>query len=112
VAAINLIDLAKSNPSAVEQYTIQQIVAVCGDGNLRDNSACSQQLREYLTLQTSERLDGYAGYCLDHTFPKSGSVLQDVINEIGRKLGYTVTNGRYQGVVNQIGFDGLLVRWN
>jgi hypothetical protein len=60
MVAIDLIDLAKSNPIAVDQYTIQQIVAICGDGNLRDNSACSQQLREYLTLQTSERLAGYA----------------------------------------------------
>lgn len=104
---MNLIDLAKSNPRAVDQYTIQQIVAVCGDGNLLDNSACSQQLREYLALQTPERLAGYAGYCLDHTFPKNGLILQDIINEVGRKLGYTVTNGRYQGAINRIGFDGL-----
>jgi hypothetical protein len=33
--------------------------------------------------------------------------LQDIVNEIGKRLGYEVQNGRYQGVVNQSGFDGL-----
>jgi hypothetical protein len=34
-------------------------------------------------------------------------VLQDLVNELGRRLDYTVTNGRYQGTQNAIGFDGL-----
>ena len=34
-------------------------------------------------------------------------VLQDLVNELGRRLEYTVTNGRYQGTANAIGFDGL-----
>lgn len=34
-------------------------------------------------------------------------VLQDLVNELGRRLDYEVENGRYQGVVNGIGFDGL-----
>ena len=34
-------------------------------------------------------------------------VLQDLINELGRRLDYEVENGRYQGVTNGIGFDGL-----
>ena len=29
------------------------------------------------------------------------------MNEIGKRLGYEVQNGRYQGVGNQSGFDGL-----
>jgi hypothetical protein len=29
------------------------------------------------------------------------------VNEIGRRLGYKVTNGVYQGKSNEIGFDGL-----
>ena len=33
-------------------------------------------------------------------------VLQDLINELGRRLDYEVINGRYHGVVNDIGFDG------
>lgn len=38
---------------------------------------------------------------------KSGHVLQDIINELGRRLEYEVTNGRYQGTVNAVGFDGI-----
>jgi hypothetical protein len=36
-------------------------------------------------------------------------VLQDIVNELGRRLEYRVTNGRYQGTVNAIGFDGLWI---
>jgi hypothetical protein len=111
VAPVNLIELAKQNPEAVADYTIQQIVGICGDGNLRDNSTCSAQLREYLALQTSSRLSAYAHFCLEDGFTNSGFVLQDIINEVGRRLGYEVQNGRYRGVSNQSGFDGLwLVR--
>jgi hypothetical protein len=44
---------------------------------------------------------------LGEAFNKSGFVLQDIVNEIGRRLGYEVQSGRYQGVVNQVGYDGL-----
>jgi hypothetical protein len=83
----NLIELAKQNPALVGGYGIQQIVAICGDGNLRDGSDCSQQLREYLGLQSPEKLADYAQFCLNEAFPKGGFVLQDVVNEIGRRLG-------------------------
>ena len=103
----NLIQLAEQNPDLVGGYAIPQIVAICGDGNLRDGSDCSEQLREYLRDQSPEKLAQYAHFCLDGTFPKSGFVLQDVVNEIGRRLGYEVKDGRYQGVSNQAGYDGL-----
>jgi hypothetical protein len=34
-------------------------------------------------------------------------VLQDLVNELGRRLDYKVTNGRYQGIAGAIGFDGI-----
>jgi hypothetical protein len=60
-----------------------------------------------LALQSTDRLADYARFCLDDAFNKNGFVLQDIVNEIGKRLGYEVQNGRYQGVVNQPGFDGL-----
>ena len=45
--------------------------------------------------------------CLESAFDDSGEVLQDVINEVGRRLGYTVEAGRYRGSKNAIGFDGI-----
>ena len=34
-------------------------------------------------------------------------VLQDLVNELGRRLDFAVTNGRYQGTTNAVGFDGI-----
>ena len=40
-------------------------------------------------------------------FSEASSALQDVINEVGRRLGFKVENGLYRGKVNEIGNDGL-----
>jgi hypothetical protein len=42
-----------------------------------------------------------------HPFPDSGLALQDVVNEIGSRLGAEVTPGRYRGTPKHVGFDGL-----
>jgi hypothetical protein len=34
-------------------------------------------------------------------------VLQDAVNEIGNRLGFQVTPGRYRGIPGQLGYDGL-----
>ncbi len=102
-----LIDIWASNPAAVTSLSIEQVVATAGDGKRRDESPCSVELRQYLTQVSSDRLAVYARHCLTDSFPKSGVVLQDVVNELGRRLDYTVTNGRYQGVTGAIGFDGI-----
>jgi hypothetical protein len=85
------------------------VVAIAGDGNLKDSASCSQELREYLTQIPSKKLALYVEHCLSSGFSKSGMVLQDLINELGRRLDYKVTNGRYQGTTNAIGFDGLWI---
>lgn len=36
-------------------------------------------------------------------------VLQDLVNELGRRLDYKVANGRYQGTSNTIGYDGIWI---
>jgi hypothetical protein len=104
-----LLALWSSNPDAIGQFTIEQIVAAAGTGDLRDNTDCAQELREYLSQVTSQKLAEYIERCLSAHFSKSGSVLQDLINELGRRLDYKVTNGRYQGTVNLIGYDGIWV---
>jgi hypothetical protein len=57
----------------------------------------------------SPKVVDYVNHCLSSAFAKGGMVLQDLINELGRRLDYTVTNGRYQGTSNKIGFDGVWV---
>lgn len=107
-----LLDFYKNNKDAVLSQTIIQIVNNAGDGNLRDNTNCSAELREFLSLVQHEQLKKYSDTCLENAFSISGVaingfVLQDLVNEIGRRLGYTVENGLYRGVKNKVGFDGI-----
>src|ERR1043165_2402931 len=102
-----LITIWKSNPDAVLSMTIQQIVATAGNGNLRDSSDCSNELREFLSQVEGEQLGIFAEHCLTQSFEKSGMVLQDIVNELGRRLEYIVENGRYQGSSSSVGHDGL-----
>jgi hypothetical protein len=102
-----LLALWQSNPEAVTALNVEQLVATAGDGKLRDASDCSNELRGYLAQVGSDKLAEYAEHCLAESFSKSGMVLQDVVNELGRRLEYNVANGRYQGTSNEIGFDGL-----
>ncbi len=102
-----LLSLWSSNPEAVISLSIEQIVATAGDGRLRDESECSKELRAFLSQVSSEKLVEYADYCLTAGFNKSGMVLQDIVNELGRRLDYDVVNGRYQGTSSAVGNDGL-----
>lgn len=80
---------------------------MAGDGQLRDDSQCSQELREYVRQISTTKIANYIEQCLSSSFGKGGIVLQDLVNELGRRLDYNVVDGRYQGVVGGIGFDGL-----
>ena len=107
-----LLEFYKNNKDTVLSQTIIQIVHNAGNGDLRDNSVCSNELREFLSLVQHEQLKKYTDTCLESAFSIggvaiNGFVLQDLVNEIGRRLGYTVENGLYRGVKNQVGFDGI-----
>lgn len=102
-----LLALWASNATAVGEFTIEQVVATAGDGSLRDGSVCSSELREYLSQVPTQKIAVYVDQCLGSSLNKGGLILQDLINEIGRRLDFAVTNGRYQGVVGAIGYDGI-----
>jgi hypothetical protein len=102
-----LMSLWNKAPSTVDELTIEQVVATAGDGVLRDDSDCSKELRSYLSQVPSSKLASYVERCLEVAFQKGGVVLQDLVNELGRRLDYEVMNGRYQGVANAIGYDGI-----
>jgi hypothetical protein len=102
-----LLSIWNSNPETVAEMSIEQIVATAGNGRLLDDSECSTEMREYLSQVTSEKLAEYANYCLTTKFDNNGKILQDIVNELGRRLDYGVANGRYQGSQNKIGNDGL-----
>lgn len=102
-----LLDFWKTNPESVLSMNIEQVVSSAGDGRLLDDAASSGELRAFLGQVQAKQLRSYAEGCLTNAFPKSGHVLQDVVNELGRRLDFVVTNGRYQGTTNRVGSDGL-----
>lgn len=101
-----LLEFWATKPEIIAQMKIDQIVAVAGN-QLSDDHGCTTEVRQFLSTVPSEMLAGYAEHCLTVPFTNSGRVLQDIVNELGRRLDFTVTNGRYQGVKGQVGFDGL-----
>lgn len=102
-----LLEIWKVTKDSILKMNLEAIVRIAGDGNLKDNSETSLEFRTFLTEVEADKLGEYATYCLENSFTNSGQVLQDVINEIGRRLGFSAENGRYQGVRNDIGYDGI-----
>ncbi len=102
-----LIDLWRDSRAQISSKHVQQIVAFAGDGKLADGNISSNEFRAFLTQIPSEILVRYTTECLINPFNDSGLVLQDTVNEVGARLGFGVTPGRYRGVAGQLGFDGL-----
>lgn len=104
-----LVDLWKKNKTDILNKHVQQIISIAGEGQLSDGNKTSIEYRNFLTIIPSDKLVEYATQCLEKSFDDSGFALQDTVNEIGRRLGFTVEDGRYRGVKGKLGFDGL---WN
>lgn len=102
-----LLEFWKSSPTHVSQLTIEQVIVTAGGGELIDDSLCSHELRDYFSKISNSKIAIYIEHCLSRKFDKSGMVLQDLVNELGKRLDYKVSFGRYQGIKNAIGFDGL-----
>ena len=45
--------------------------------------------------------------CTTHSGPQYARALQDLVNHLGALIGFEVEYGRYAGVVNKVGHDGL-----
>jgi hypothetical protein len=101
-----LLEILKATRNTVLSMDIETIVRMAGK-KLIDGGTASAEFRQFLAEVAEDKLGEFANYCLDNSFVDSGQVLQDIVNEIGRRLSYTVQNGRYNGVRNEIGFDGI-----
>jgi hypothetical protein len=102
-----LIDWWQRDRAQLAEKHIQQVIAFAGDGKLGDDSTASAELRAYLRNVPSELLTKYVDQCLQDSFQHSGFALQDLVNEIGRRLDFTVTPGRYRGTSAHLGHDGI-----
>ncbi len=90
--------------------TLQQTLALAGK---LDDAAGPDTPRERFRQFLRENVTkvGEIRDCIEECLRTSGDqysrALQDLVNHLGRFLGFKVTFGRYQGVQGQIGFDGL-----
>jgi len=106
---MSLIDLWSKSKSQLEGKQVQQIISIAGSGKLLDGGDASREFRDFLSRVPSDILSRYAEQCLTEKFEASGLALQDIVNQIGRRLGFKVEDGRYRGTSSEIGHDGL---WN
>src|SRR3990170_7534933 len=99
-------DIWINSPEQRKDKLVSQVIAFAGTGKLRDGGDASSEFREFLSLVPSTLLSRYVEECLTK-FDDSGLALQDVVNEIGRRLGFEVDSGVYRGSAGKTGFDGI-----
>lgn len=102
-----LLDIWIGQKEFFEAKSIEQVISMAGDGNLLDGNETSVQLREFLSNIPAGSIQRYINECLTNSFPQNGLVLQDLVNEVGRRLGFSIEPGYYRGGGSRIGFDGI-----
>ena len=106
-----LLDLWNSARETVEAMPLNQVLANSGDGRLKDRSEASDEFRTFIRKVPSALLRDYCDFALSNALQDGGFALQDLVNEVGRRLEFSVVFGRYRGVqsIEEIGFDGLWI---
>lgn len=107
---MSLLDYWKQDKQQIASKNLQQLIGFAGEGHLRDGNNTSREFRELLHSIPPDLIEQYANNCLEQPFKDSGYALQDIVNEIGCRLGFDVEAGLYQGKPGRIGFDGMW-RW-
>jgi hypothetical protein len=74
-----------------------------------DPQSASGRFRDYLkeNVDRAANVRSFVDDALNLRDDQANRALQDLVNHIGRLLGFDVEFGRYRGVQGQIGFDGL-----
>jgi hypothetical protein len=103
----SITELWTKSKDTFETKTLAQILSFAGDGKLRDGNDTSLEFRELLGQVPSQLLKKFADSCLLEKFDDGGLALQDIINQIGIRLGFSAEHGLYRGKQNNIGFDGI-----
>ena len=106
---MSLVDDWNSKRGEIASKNIHQIVSYAGDRHLKDGNYTSRELRDFLSVVGSNELTGYVRQCMeDKSNPETPFVFQDIVNEAGRRLGFEVEPGLYQGVHGrENNYDGL-----
>ncbi|MCI0707876.1 MAG: hypothetical protein L0Y80_10635 [Ignavibacteriae bacterium] len=102
-----LIEIWKKSPDQLRDKRVQQIISFAGSGKLLDGKDASKEFRDFISQVPSEMLSRYADECLIQRFDDNGLALQDIVNQVGRRLGFEIEYGRYRGSGVEIGHDGI-----
>ncbi|MEK6642337.1 MAG: hypothetical protein AABZ08_00385 [Planctomycetota bacterium] len=102
-----LLDLWKSDRQQILQKRLQQLISFAGEGRLLDGNDTSLELRALLRAIPSELLAQWVDEILTEPFDDSGFALQDIVNEIGSRLAFTVEPGVYRGKRDGANYDGF-----
>jgi len=98
----------KIDEDTIKDWSIDRIINLLGDGTLADNSECSKEFRNYLTSRNIETLERHINECVSNEDKnQKGFILQDIVNELGNRLEYSVEHGLYKGSSSSPGYDGL-----
>jgi hypothetical protein len=109
---LTLVQLWQENREGIKSKSLAQILGFAGEGRLSDGNMCSKELRELLSVLDLDVVSGYAHQALianDKEFPNRSLALQDIVNEVGKRLGFTVIPGLYRGRHGESGHDGLWI---
>jgi hypothetical protein len=89
------------------ELTLDRLVSLAGDWT--DDSRASEQFRQIIDDEqtTTDEIETYLHEAIQGSEQHHNRALQDLVNNIGRRLGFQVEYGVYQGVSETIGFDGL-----
>lgn len=91
--------------------TLEFLVDLAGD--LEDGGRASEKLRSTLRDRASRGdVESLMYEAIEGTESYHNKALQDIVNNIGERLGFDVEYGRYRGTPGEIGYDGYWVSDN
>jgi hypothetical protein len=99
---MSLLALWKNSKEELQEKNLQQLLPLAGNGKLKDGNTASKEIREFFAHMNSDFLKKYMDDCLTEKFQDSGLALQDIVNEMGKRLGLIVDYGKYRK-----GVDGI-----
>ena len=108
---MSLTDLWEKSKTELQDKNVQQIISFAGNGNLTDGSTTSEEFRAFLKGISADLIQRYADQCLMDSFNGSGFVLQDIVNQIGKRLGFKVKYGRYRGIPLGVGRNMIVNKY-
>jgi len=95
-----------SGRNLVSLTQILDLVGTLDDSDQKDNAR--ERFRKFLFTNVTEtgQVRDYIEECMRMKGDQYNKALQDLVNYIGRLLGFEVNFGRYRGVRGEIGYDG------